>query len=122
MRTRVLIADDNADAVLTLSTLLDGAGYDVRGVHTGTEVLPAVSAFHPDAVLLDIKMPGLSGYEVARRIRLRYGDSRPKLIALSGHYRKESDRLLAHIVGFDHHLSKPYEFESLLALLPPETD
>jgi DNA-binding response OmpR family regulator len=121
-RVRILIADDNPDAVLTLTTLLDCEGYEVRGVNRGSEVLPAVREFHPDAVLLDIKMPEMSGYEVARRIRSRYGEAKPMLIALSGHYRKESDRLLSRVVGFDHYLPKPCDFQALLALLPPEPD
>ena len=118
MGARVLIADDNPDALLTLEALLDSEGYEVRAVKNGIEVLPALREFHPDAVVLDIKMPGLSGYEVARRIHGRYGEARPKLIALSGHYRQESDRLLAQVVGFDHHLAKPCDFKALLELLP----
>jgi len=118
MGARVLIADDNPDALLTLEALLDSEGYDVRAVNKGTDVLPALREFHPQAVVLDIKMPGLSGYEVARRIHGRYGEARPRLIALSGHYRQESDRLLAQGVGFDHHLAKPCDFSALLELLP----
>jgi CheY-like chemotaxis protein len=115
---RVLIADDNADALLTLEALLDSEGYEVRAVGSGMEVLPALREFLPHAVVLDIKMPGLSGYEVARRIHGRYGERRPRLIALSGHYRQEPDRLLAQGVGFDHHLAKPCDFRALLELLP----
>ena len=117
MTARVLIADDNPDALLTLEALLDSEGYDVRSVSKGSDVLPALREFHPHAVVLDIKMPGLSGYEVARRIHGRYGEARPRLIALSGHYGQESDRL-AQGVGFDHHLAKPCDFRALLELLP----
>src|SRR5688572_344891 len=62
MGARVLIADDNPDALLTLEALLDSEGYDVRSVNKGSDVLPALREFHPHAVVLDIKMPGLSGY------------------------------------------------------------
>ena len=113
---RVLVADDNRDAVLTLSALLWDEGHVVDEVHNGAEVLDAMRSFKPDAVLLDIKMPGLSGYDVARLIRSRYG-SLPLLIAISGHYRKTSDRILAEMVGFDHHLPKPCDPHALLSLL-----
>ena len=117
MGARVLIADDNPDALLTLEALLDSEGYDVRSVNKGSDVLPALREFHPHAVVLDIKMPGLSGYEVARRIHGRYGEARPRLIALSGHHRQESDRLLAQVVGFDHHLLKPLNLGDFMAVL-----
>ncbi|MGH8735283.1 MAG: response regulator [Burkholderiales bacterium] len=114
---RILIADDNRDAVLSLVLLLDDEGHQVHGVHRGDEVMPAIRAFNPDVVLLDIKMPGLSGYDVARQIRERYGERRPLLIAVSGHYKKGSDHVLAEIVGFNHYVDKPYQPSALLSLL-----
>ncbi len=114
---RVLIADDNRDLVLTLMVLLEDEGYEVQGVHSGTEVMPAMRSFNPDTVVLDIKMPGLNGFEVAKMIRKRYGEVRPLLIALSGHYKLGSDKVLTQIVGFNHHLAKPYDPQALLALL-----
>jgi two-component system OmpR family response regulator len=114
---RILVADDNRDAVLTLEMLLDTEGHEVKAVYSGTEVLPAIRAFKPDVVLLDIKMPGLSGYEVARQVRSRYGERGPLLIAMSGHYRKGVDHVLAEIVGFDHYVDKPYQPSELLSLL-----
>jgi CheY-like chemotaxis protein len=118
MGARVLIADDNPDARLTLEALLDSEGFQVHAVGDGAEVLPALREFHPHAVVLDIKMPGLSGYEVARRIVGRYGAARPRLIALSGHCRQDADRAFAQGMGFDHHLAKPCDFRALLELLP----
>jgi DNA-binding response OmpR family regulator len=118
---RILVADDDRDAVLTLMMVLRDEGHDVRGVYRGSDVLIAVNAFDPDAVLVDIKMPGLSGYEVARLIRSKHGDSRPLLIAISGVYTQGSDRALAEIVGFNHHVAKPYDIGALLALLAPLT-
>jgi DNA-binding response OmpR family regulator len=117
---RILVADDERDTVLTLMMVLRDEGHDVRGVYKGSDVLIAVNAFDPDAVLLDINMPGLSGYEVARLIRSKYGDSRPLLIAISVH-KQGADRVLAEIVGFNHHIAKPYDTGSLLALLAPLT-
>jgi len=81
---RILVADDDADAVLMLSALLRDEGYQVRGVHHGAEVLDAVFNFAPDVVLLDIGMPKMSGYDVARTLRERYGSARPVLIAITG--------------------------------------
>ena len=114
---RILVADDNCDAVLTLDILLSCEGHEVHGVYKGDDVLPAMQDFNPDAVLLDIKMPGLSGFELARRIRSQYGDAKPLLVAISGHFRQGSDRVLAEILGFDHHLPKPCDPKKLLALL-----
>ena len=105
---RVLIADDDADTVATLSVLLNDEGYEVRGVGTGRHVIGAILDFAPDAVILDINLPDLSGWEVARRIRERRGPQ-PLLIGISGEYKKGADKVLAHISGFDHYLVKPYD-------------
>jgi CheY-like chemotaxis protein len=113
---RVLIADDNRDAVLTLSSLLWDEGHVVEEVYTGSDVPEVMRTFKPDAVLLDIKMPGLSGYDLARYIRTRYG-ALPLLIAISGHYKQTSDELLCEIAGFDYHVPKPCDPNALLALL-----
>lgn len=114
---RIVVADDERDTVLTLMTLLRDEGHEVRGVYRGSDVLRTVDDFDPDAVLLDIAMPDLSGYEVAQQIRSRYGAIRPLLIAISGRYKQGSDKILAEIVGFNHHVAKPYEPGALLALL-----
>ena len=113
---RVLVADDDKDAVLILTALLRHEGYEVRGVHRGAEVLDAVFNFAPDVVLLDIGMPQMSGYEVARRLRERYGSARPALIALTG-FTRTMDRVQARAAGFEHHVGKPYEPRELLQLI-----
>ena len=92
-------------------------GHDVVGVQSGATVLSVVDNFDPDVVLLDIAMPGMSGFEIAKEIRRKYGEVRPLLIAITGLYKKASDRMLAEIVGFNHHLVKPYDPNELLALL-----
>ena len=114
---RVIVVDDERDSVATLTLLLTEEGHEVCGLQRGSEVLRAVADFRPDAVLLDIAMPDMSGYEVARKIRSRYGEVKPMLIAISGRYKQESDKLLARTVGFDHHVAKPYDPNELLALL-----
>jgi CheY-like chemotaxis protein len=70
----------------------------------------------PDAILLDIGMPKITGYEAARRLRQRYGDECPMLIAVTG-WKQASDKILASLAGFDHHVAKPYDPNALIALL-----
>jgi CheY-like chemotaxis protein len=113
---RILVADDDADAVLSLTTLLRDEGYQVRGVHRGSEVLQAIFQFAPDVVLLDIGMPQMTGYDVARTLRERYGSARPALIAVTGRA-EESDKQHARAAGFEHHVAKPYEPRALLRLI-----
>ena len=113
---RILVADDDRDAVLILLTLLREEGYEARGVHRGAEVLQEVFNFAPDVVLLDIGMPQMSGYDVARTLRERYGSARPALIAVTGRA-ADSDRQQARAAGFEHHVAKPYEPNALLRLI-----
>ena len=114
---RVLIADDDRDTVLTLEMVLRDEGHEVHGVYSGGDVLRAVRQFAPHAVVVDINMPVLSGFDVARAIRAR--NRNVLLIAISGIYTKVPDKLLAGIVGFDHFLPKPYQVSDVLKLLEP---
>jgi CheY-like chemotaxis protein len=113
---RVLIADDDRDGALTLGTLLELEGHEVRTVHGGQEALDLAREFRPDVVLLDIGMPKITGYEAARRLRLRYGNDCPVLVAITG-WKQASDKILASLAGFDHHVAKPYEPAQLIDLL-----
>jgi len=113
---RILVADDDKDTVLSLIALLREEGYEVRGVHRGSEVLQAVFNFAPDVVLLDIGMPQMSGYDVARTLRERYGSARPALIAVTGRA-GDADQRQARAAGFEHHVAKPYEPRALLRLI-----
>ena len=115
---RILVADDDRDAVDSLLELLREEGHEVRGVYTGLDVLDSVRDFSPDAVLLDIGMPHVTGYQVARELRTRYASARPLLIAVTGRNQPD-DRQLSQLAGFDHHLAKPYDPDELLALLRP---
>ena len=115
---RVLVADDDRDTVETLGFILRSEGHIVHGVGSGSEVLPAVRIFRPDAVILDIAIPGMSGYAAAQAIRSSFTDvRRPLMIAVSGVWKESADRRLAEQVGFDHHLAKPCEAAELLRLL-----
>jgi CheY-like chemotaxis protein len=113
---RVLLADDDRDGAMTLATLLELEGYEVPTVHGGQEALDAAREFKPNVCLLDIGMPKITGYEAARRLRQRYGDDCPTLIAITG-WKQASDKILANLVGFDHHVAKPYEPSQLINLL-----
>ena len=114
---RIVIADDDPDMVLTLSVLLQDEGHEVREVYSGRHVMGSVIDFDPDVVLLDISLPGLTGWEVAGEIRRRCGTERPALIGISGEYREGADRILSQILGFNHYLVKPCAPADLLKLL-----
>ncbi len=117
---RILVVDDNQDAAECLALLLSMQGHHVRTAHDGLEAVEAATAFEPDAVLLDIGLPKLNGYEAGERIRaLPFGD-RVMLVALTG-WGRESDRLRTANAGFDAHLVKPAdqgEVNALIAQLP----
>ena len=115
---RIVVADDDRDAVLVLLTLLRDEGHVVEGVYSGDAVMPLVAALVPDVVILDISMPGASGYTVAREISESSASGQaPMVIAITGKYTSASDRMLSEIVGFDHYLLKPYAPQDLLSLL-----
>jgi DNA-binding response OmpR family regulator len=115
-RLRIVLADDDRDATLSLATLLKLEGYEVRHVYDGGATLDAVREFEPDVVLVDIGMPKLSGYDVARHVRERYGKQGPVLVALTG-WKQASDKILATLAGFHHHVAKPYDPGQLLELI-----
>jgi signal transduction histidine kinase/ActR/RegA family two-component response regulator len=108
---RVLVVDDNVDSAESLALLLKTMGQVVHTAYDGPAALDAVERFSPDVVLLDIGLPGMSGYEVARQIRQR-GQADVLLIALTGYGQKE-DQARAREAGFDHHLVKPTDVRRL---------
>lgn len=115
---RVLIVDDDRDTVATLSTLLEHHGYIVQGTFNGADALPAARFFRPDAVILDISVPGISGYGVAQAIRFSFTDlRRPLMIAVSGVWHEPADKRIAEQVGFDHFLRKPCDPAEIIGLL-----
>jgi CheY-like chemotaxis protein len=119
---RIIVADDERDTVMTLKAILDDEGHDVIGVYSGSAVLSALREFRPDVVILDIAMPDISGFVLAKRIRAQFSAVHPMLIAISGLYNKGPDKALAQAVGFDHHLAKPCLPADVLALLAPLTN
>jgi CheY-like chemotaxis protein len=113
---RILIVDDNRDAADSLGLLLRSAGADIRVVYDGGTALQEISRYEPDVVLLDLGMPGIDGYEVARRTRARPEHNKVALVALTG-WGQQEDRDRARDAGFDHHLVKPADIDKLHALL-----
>ena len=113
---RIVVVDDNRDAANSLGMLLKMMGAEIQTATDGPAALDAIQSFHPDVVLLDIGMPGMDGYEVARRARLLPEGRNFKLIALTG-WGQEEDRRRTREAGFDHHLVKPVDLFALQKLL-----
>jgi PAS domain S-box-containing protein len=116
-RARVLVVDDNCDAALSLAMLLESSGHTVRTAADGPSALALAPSFRPHVVLLDIGLPQMNGYEVARQLRGQPGTAIDMLVALTG-YGGLEDRRRSHEAGFDRHLVKPLdplELEKLLA-------
>jgi DNA-binding response OmpR family regulator len=115
---RVLVVDDNEDAADSLAVLLGVMGYEVRTAYDGPEGIAAADEFEPAVALLDIGLPKLSGYDIARHVRARRGHD-VLLVAITG-WGQEEDRRRAREAGFDHHFTKPADFDRLLALIGQE--
>ena len=116
VRRRILVADDNADALQTLATVLELGGHEVFSASNGSLALESAERHLPEVALLDIGMPLLDGYEVARRIRAQVWGKRITLVALTG-WGQDSDRRRSQEAGFDSHLVKPLDLAKLTQLL-----
>jgi len=112
----ILIVDDNPDAAESLAKVLGAYGHRCRVVHSGWNVREIALGMRPHVILLDIALPGITGYEIAREIRQHAALRDVVLIAVSG-YAQEKDRQRSLDSGFDHHLVKPVDFEALLRIL-----
>ncbi len=113
---RVLVVDDNCDSADSLATLLRLFGHDVRAVYDGKQVLSVAKNYSPDLVLLDLGLPGLNGFEVAKQLRLITALKDVFIVALTG-YGTEEDRRQTHTAGFNAHFIKPIDIASLQVLL-----
>jgi CheY-like chemotaxis protein len=121
---RILVVDDNEDAALSIATLLKLCGHEVLTTYSGVEAIEAARLHRPDAILLDIGLPVMNGYEVASRLRAEGSCEKVLIVALSG-YGQEEDRRRSRAAGFDHHLVKPVDIDvltKLLAGLPHQFD
>ncbi|HVY81680.1 MAG TPA: ATP-binding protein, partial [Steroidobacteraceae bacterium] len=115
-KLRILVVDDNVDAADSIAMLLNMEGHQTRAVNTARAALLAAPDFKPDVVLLDIGLPEMDGYEVARRLRAQNGSHRMLLVAVTG-YGQPADRRRARAAGFDVHMVKPVEPATLQAFL-----
>ena len=113
---RVLVVDDSVDAAETLTMLLQLSGHDVRTVHDGLAGVDAALDYRPHVVLLDIGLPGMNGFDVARRLREESSLANVVLVAMTG-YGEAVARQRSRDAGFDHHLVKPADFEKVEAIL-----
>ena len=113
---RILVVDDNKDSADSLAMLLRLKGNDIRTAYDGLEAVEVAETFHPELVLLDIGLPKLNGYDVARRIRQQPWGQDVILVALTG-WGKDEDRRLSQEAGFNFHIVKPVELAALEKLL-----
>jgi CheY-like chemotaxis protein len=112
---RVMVVDDNLDSADTMAELIRIWGHDVRTANDGPSALECARGFRPQVVLLDVGLPGMDGYELARRLRAE-GLAGTLLVSVTG-YGQEEDRRRAQEAGFDHHLTKPVDPDTLLRLM-----
>ena len=113
---RILVVDDNVDGAESVAMLLQHSGHEVRTARDGPEALATAVEFLPDVALLDIGLPGMNGYEVARHLRGNGGTSNALLIAMTG-YGQPEDIERSKVAGFDHHMTKPLSLAKLLDLV-----
>ncbi|HEU4618569.1 MAG TPA: ATP-binding protein [Gammaproteobacteria bacterium] len=113
---RILLVDDNVDFVTSLALLLEESGHEVRVAHDAAAALQAAAELHPEIAFLDLGLPGVSGYELAARLRESPAGADTVLVALSG-WGQPQDRVRSKKAGFVRHLVKPVEFHQLLAVL-----
>jgi CheY-like chemotaxis protein len=109
---RILIVDDNEDSAWTMATLQSMRGHETRTAFTGPDAVAAAAEFLPDVVLLDIGLPGMDGYQVARQLRAMPALAGTFVVAMTG-YGRDEDRALTEAAGFDRHMVKPVDLELL---------
>jgi CheY-like chemotaxis protein len=112
MSLRLLLVEDFADCAAMTAVVLSQHGYVVRVARNGPDALAACRQERPDAVLLDIGLPGMSGYEVAKQLRNEFGSATPFLVAVTG-YGRTGDRRQSAAAGIDVHLVKPFDMNEL---------
>ena len=113
---RILVVDDNQDSAISMTLLLELQGHEVHVAHAGQTALTVANDTRPDVILLDIGMPGMNGYEVARQLRAQDAFADTLLVAITG-YGRASDMKQTQSAGFDHHLVKPIDYDKLQAVL-----
>ena len=116
MLKKVLVVEDYEDVAKMVTRLLQHCGYDARHAADGPTAITLVQEWQPEVILLDVGLPGIDGYEVARRIRQQPWGEKICLIAATG-WGQDKDKALAEEAGFDYHLTKPINFQELGQLL-----
>lgn len=116
MKQRILVVDDNADAAELMAALLENYGMEVHAVHSGAEALRCAPAFRPHIALLDIGMPGMDGFETARRMRGLGGCETTRIIALTAWSDDHTRRMIIQ-AGFERHLVKPAPIDTIVAAI-----
>jgi len=112
-RVESFVVDDNVDAAEMLAEALRYAGHDVREEHDGSSALAAVTEFRPDVILLDLGLPGMDGFEVARRLRADSSLAKARVIAITG-YGQDVDRRRTAQLGIERHLVKPVDLDTVI--------
>ncbi len=120
-RRRILVVDDNEDAANSLAMMLQLQGHETSAAYSASGAISAADQLKPDVMLLDIGLPHMDGYEVARCLRAQHGPACPRLIALTG-YGQPEDRVRALGVGFAAHLTKPVDLQQLQRVLSANLD
>lgn len=115
----ILVVEDNVDSANSLKMLLEALGYEAHVEHDGEAAVKAALARRPDVILMDIGLPGMNGYEAARRIREACAGKPMMIVALTG-WGQQADRLRSSEAGIDHHLVKPLDLAKLRQLLEPQ--
>lgn len=113
---RILIVEDNRDSADSLQALLEALGYRTQVAYDGEAAVHAAATAPPDVIIMDLGLPGLSGYEAAQQIRAQSPGGRPQIIALTG-WGQQSDRQRSAEAGIDHHLVKPLDLTELKRIL-----
>jgi CheY-like chemotaxis protein len=113
---RVLVVDDNVDGAESLANMLQISGHEIRTAHSGPAALDAARPFIPEVVFLDIGLPGMNGYEVAKRLRAEPTLGGAVLVALTG-WGSDDDKRRSREAGFDFHLTKPVELTAIERIL-----
>lgn len=113
---RIIVADDNRDAAVSLAVILRDEGHEVLEVYRGDAVLELAARFRPDALILDIGMPGLTGFEIAHALRRELGHACPLLIAVTA-WNQPAARAMGRLSGFNYYLTKPCSTDELLEII-----
>ena len=114
---RVLIVDDHVENVDWAVKLFQAYGHEAKGCYNGRDAIRSVHEYDPDAVIMDISMPDITGWEAARAIRESIPGKRPLLIAVTGEYKGAADLMYSKMSGFDHYILKPADPEKLIELI-----